>query len=108
MRVAAEGQTRRVEEIAAAAGRRADTLVDVIDGYYTTAVECALLFDPGCSDHTGGWTALARRTEPTVVELFEWVRVAGGPYNVHRRLDLERRVGCWWDGPKCPNRGGTG
>ena len=106
--IAAEDQARQLEEIAAAAGRRADLLVEVIDGYYTTAVECALLFDPGRPDHTGGWTALVRSTEPTIVEVFEWARVAGGPYNVPRRLDLERRVGCWWAVAKCPNRGSTG
>ena len=106
--IAAEDQARRVEEIAAAAGRRADLLVEVIDGYYTTTVECALLFDPGRPDHTGDWTAIAKSTTATIVELFEWARQAGGPYNVPRRLDLERRVGCWWAGPKCPDRGGTG
>ena len=106
--IAAEDQARRVEELAAAAGRQADLLVEVIDGQYTLAVEWALLLDPARPDHTGGWTRLARSTEPTIVEVFEWVRVAGGPYNVPRRLDLERRVGCWWAGPKCPNRGCTG
>ena len=76
--IAAEDQARRVEELAAAAGRQADLLVEVIDGNYTLAVEWALLLDPARPDHTGGWTRLARSTEPTIVEVFEWVRVAGG------------------------------
>jgi len=91
--IAAEDQARQLEEIAAAAGRRADLLVSVIDGNYTLAVEWALLLDPARVDYNGGgWRALERSTVPTVVELFEWVRVAGGPYHVTRRLDLERQV----------------
>jgi len=77
--IATEDQTQRVEEIAAAPGRRADLLVSVIDGNYTLAVEWALLLDPARPDHNGGgWRALERSTVPTIVELFKWVRVAGG------------------------------
>ena len=84
-------QARRAEEIAVIAGRQADAMVAVIDGAYTSAVECAEFSDPGRPGNDRE-RALALGMQSEIAALFDWVAKAKGPYNVPRRMDLERQV----------------